>query len=256
MPRRKTIPTTKLRDFYNILRLLSPTTHETILDDYLRRGHVAHLVDIYEESKKHFSHYKNIDERFRSNAPRKPPAKSSPIENTGHITAIFEEDRTQVVVNKKALNFEYLYRELSPIRTTRARKDTGKSGKGSGIGGIDFIARNLHHDLPILGEIKVNHDQTPFLALIQLLTYLSEMSTPNQRKRIKKWELFKDAFRSDDPFFLYILTCHSIKKTSNWDRILEKTMSLATRMKRTLPEDIKDIVFLQMNPKTYIIRTH
>ena len=256
MPRKKIIPTTKLRDFYNLLRLFSPRTQESILEDFLRRDNVTHLVNIFEESKKHFSQYKNIDERFRSQSPRKLPTRSSGIKNTSDITAIFEENPIRDVVNKKSLNFEYLYRELSPIRTTHARFDKGTSGRGAGIGGVDFIARNLRYDLPILGEIKVNHDQTPFLALIQLLTYLSELSTPNQRKRIKKWQLFTEVIPPDAPFFLYILTCHTRKKASYWDRILEKSMSLAARLKRRLPEDIKDIVFLEMNPKTNAIRTH
>ena len=41
MARRKTIPITKLRDFYNILRILSPLTQEAILRDFLKRADIV-----------------------------------------------------------------------------------------------------------------------------------------------------------------------------------------------------------------------
>jgi len=235
---------------------MSPKTQESILDEFLKRNKNRHLVDIYKESQKHFARYKNIDEGFRSNASRKALVGSHRITRTNHITAIFEEEPTQDVVNNKSLNFEYLCREISPVRTTHARTASGKSGKASGIGGIDFVARNLRYDFPVLGEIKVNRDQTPFFALIQLLTYLSEMSTRNQRKRIKKYQLFTDEVSSDAPFFLYILTCHTLKMPSHWGRNLEKSKLMAGRLKRKLPDDIRDVVFLKMSPRTHTIRTH
>jgi hypothetical protein len=252
--RRKTIPITRLRDYYNLIRLFSPKTQESILDDFLRGKHVGHLIDIYRESKKHFSRYENVKEPFKVASLKETPSRSRVITSTRQVTAILEEEPFRDLVNNKSLNFEYLDREFSPIRTTHARKDTGASGKGSGHGGVDFIARNLRYDLPVLGEIKVNNDQTPFLGLIQLLTYLSELTTRNQRKRLRRWEPFTDPVSPDAPFYLYILSCHTRRKPNHWKRMVDKSKLLSARLKRGLPDDIADIAFLEMSPRTLKIR--
>ena len=62
----KTIPITKLRNFYESLAKLgfSTDTQLSILRDINREDKYKRLISLYEESKKDFSEYKNIDEPF------------------------------------------------------------------------------------------------------------------------------------------------------------------------------------------------
>ena len=253
--RRKTIPTTKIRDFYNLLSMLSAQTQMSMVEDFLRRNKVTRLVDIYEGSKEHFSSYNNIEEDFLSHSHRKPlPVTFRAITGTNNVISILEASGTNNVKNGPSLAFEYIEREVSPIRTKHGRFDTGKSGRPSGTGGIDFIGIAVKDSTPILGEVKINHDGTPFSALIQLLTYLSELATPNQRNRINRWRLFDRPVATNTPFNLYVLTCHTKKKPQHWNKILRNTEILAKRLKARLNDDINDIVFLKLDAKAQTIR--
>jgi hypothetical protein len=222
-----------------------------MVEDFLRRNNVARLVEIYEESKQHFSSYENIKQDFLSHSRRKPlPTAFRTISGTNHVISILKANGTNGVTRGPSLAFDYVEREVSPIRTKHGVFDTGKSGRRSGTGGIDFIGITVRDHTPILGEVKLNHDGTPFSALVQLLTYLSELATPDQRKRVEDCGLFGRPVPVDTPFNLYVLTCHTKKKPQQWNKILRNTKILANRLKQRLDEDIKSIVFLKLDAKT------
>ncbi len=139
---------------------------------------------------------------------------------------------------------------MPTYRTTNAESEMGIRGK-SGSGGIDFIGLNCKKSLPILGEIKVKGDQNAFYALIQLLTYLAELSTPNQIARINKHKLFKNNFdfSSEASFYLYILLVFE-KMGEEKEKILNETMKLAGKLEKPQIQEIEKIVFLKMHPES------
>lgn len=93
--------------------------------------------------------------------------------------------------------FTYLNRQLPPLRREGAGEPT------SGAGGIDYTARSGPR--PVLGEVKRESDQNPFYALVQLLTYLSEMATEKQVARATQHEEFGLSLAFPQPFDLHIL---------------------------------------------------
>lgn len=246
-----TISITKLRKFYESLPKLSSPTEEqlSILEDYNRGNNYTKLIDLYKESKKDFSGYKNIDEPFlplNLSHRRKFLNKVGVISKTRHVTLVFEERKNKIDVDDANYNFEYIQREVPTSRTPKTKSEAGI--KESGAGGIDFIGFNRNNHLPILGEIKVKGDQNSFYALIQLLRYLSELSTPNQIKRINRHKLFGDIpdITDEKCFYLYILLINT-NLTGKKKEILSKTQTLAAHLEKNIQE-IKEIVFLQMHP--------
>ena len=253
---KKEIPTTELRAIYNLLRMLSTNTRRQISDDFNRKENYIKLADIYNRSKKHFEKYENINEPFLSAAPRKPLCKSgSTITKTNDVTSAFEENSENIiVVDGLGYDFRYIDREVSPIRTTNAEFDTGMSGQSSGTGGLDFIGWNLKDQIPVLGEIKVKNDEDPFFALIQLLTYCSELSTGNQIKRINETQLFGTRTTIYKPFYLYvILVDYNSTKNPDLSVLFENAKNIGTKIKTYLDEDLKEVVFLNMDRKSNVL---
>ena len=243
----RVIPTTKLRNFYSLLRDLTTSTQLEILNDFSGKK-LKRLVKIYNESKVHFSRYNNVDEPFISNVKRGDlPNKVSKIKNTNDITSLLEQKNktNNKVLSNSNFDFRYINREVSTIRTSRSEFDTGKSAKSSGLGGLDFIGISTNN-IPILGEIKVNNDEDPFFALIQLLTYLSELTTQNQIKRINKHKLFGINIDDDSKFYLYIMFHHNQKLKTGWKEIYNKTKLLSDNLKHKIIE-VEKIVYLNIN---------
>lgn len=243
------IPVTKLREFYKFLRIFSTVTHLKILEDFNRKNNYKILIKIFEESQVHFAKYCSIDS-FASSSKRKalPSLPISALKGTNDIVAILESNKINKINKNPDFDFEFIDREISPLRTTGGIKfETGKSGKSSGTGGLDFIGKNIKDGLPILGEIKVGNDENPFFAVIQLLTYLSEFTTHNQLERIRYTNLFKNSNTKlkSDKFYLYILLSNYNLKSELKKKILNESQELAKKIKTI--GNIKDIVFIELN---------
>jgi hypothetical protein len=253
----KTIPVTKLRNFYDSLSKLGLTaqTQLCILKDINNADKYKRLIYLYEESKEHFKKYENIDEPFlpHSISHRKPlPVNVETVSNTQDVISVLQEKQkrnNKIQVDFPAYDFIYLEREVPTCRATHAMTDEGVKGK-SGSGGIDFIGFNCNDRLPVLGEIKVRSDQNTFYALIQLLTYLSELSTHKQIDRINRHNLFRDIpnLTEEGSFYLYLVSVNTnlggIK-----NEILSNTQRLAIRLEKDITE-IEKIVFIKMHSET------
>lgn len=241
------IPTTKLRQFYDLLSLFSYDTQIDMIADFNRKDKYKELINIYKESKTHFKKYSNIYETFISKEPRKPltETKGLKFKNTRDVIEYLKNKKTIQIINDPSLEFLYIEREIDPRRTRKAKFDTGKSGKSSGIGGLDFIAWNIPNKKPILGEIKCNADKTPFYAMIQLFMFCSELSTPNQIERVNRQRLFERDIGKHPKFLLYVILADFNLRGKN-SIILKETMKLANKLNKKIFE-IHDIVFLEMN---------
>lgn len=250
MKTQRNIPVTELRCFYNILKCFRCETQFNISKDFNRKGNYLKLSDLYIDSKKHFSEkYYNSDESFLSDNPEKRKI-ILPVPNiirSIDAVALLESLGIVPIDNNTHLDFQYVGKEVSTIRTTKGNFDSGRPGKSSGSGGLDFIGLNLTDRLPILGEVKIDSDKNAFYALIQLLTYLSEISTANQIKRINNFNLFgKDVeFNGSTKFYLYILLT---ELKGEHEKIFSETIKLAENLKKVI-SDIQDIVFLKLDKK-------
>lgn len=253
------IPITKLRNFYESLAKLglSTDTQLSIVKDINREDKYKRLISLYEESKKDFSEYDNIDEPFlpknlnhRKSLP--DPDKIETFSSTTDVISVLQKRNPEIDVGDSGYNFKYIQREVPTYRITNTKS---KAGRKSGAGGIDFIGLSCNEDnkLPILGEIKVAGDQNAFYALIQLLTYLSELYTPNQIKRIVETRLFGNDYNfiPSTSFYLYILLV--IKKMGKEkESLLRESKTLASHIEQDIQE-IEKIVFLKMHPEEKII---
>ena len=259
-PNLKIVPSTELRHYYKSFSHLSTSTETqyNALMDHLRGKNFNNLIKLYSESFEHVNKiYDNPNEPIfdKNSKTRKKSSGIYPplaIESDEDVISVLQNRNPLIVVSDPIYEFEYIEREVSPLRTTGAKQENGKSAQRSGTGGTDFIGWNLKNDIPILGEIKVNNDQNPFYALIQLLTYLSEISTPNQIDRINKYAHFNKFLPENSQFYLYIFSCRTKKPLGKYDRILPGTKTLASRLVMGIPQ-IKDIVFLYMDPITRTI---
>lgn len=249
------IPVTKLRDFYNLLKNFRTETQLNILEDFNRKNNYKKLVEIYSDSKNHFDKYSCCDS-FISDSKRKDlPKAPSEIKNTNDLISILEKKVDNYVSNSNGLDFIYLNREISTLRTTgNVKFESGQSGRSSGTGGLDFIGWNTIRNIPILGEVKVKGDENPFYAIIQLLTYLSELSTPNQIERINNTNLFNSKV-TKSPFFLYVVLSNYNHNSSLKKALLNNSVDLAQKLKGEIM-DIYDIAFLEIDEPNGIIKRY
>lgn len=256
MPNQKIVPSTKLRALYESLTSLhlSTETQKYIMGDLLRKGNHKGLLDLFNESYEHIVPYDNINEPiFNLNAKRKPIQSNTVISSTNDIIFHFLSNNNKVCVTPSQYDFDYIEREVSPLRTTNAIYSNNSSARRSGTGGLDFIGWNTTKNLPVLGEIKVKEDQNPFYALIQLLTYLSEISTPNQIDRINKYMHFGIANRlsANTKFYLYIISCRQINP-NKYDQLLPGVKDLVKNI-GTQIKQIEEILFFHLDLNTKVI---
>lgn len=77
------------------------------------------------------------------------------------------------------LDFRYIDRELPLMRA----KPKPEQDPGSLLE-VDLFLANARDRTPILAELKIEDDQCPFYALVQLLTQAAYAVTPSQRERL------------------------------------------------------------------------
>jgi hypothetical protein len=192
------IPLTKLRRMYIALRhtLNAYDFHELLSSDYRKTAPL--LARYFEQACTEFEDYSNQRESFHPDGKQRTQKtlayKCKPESFAKCLQArliIMEANpivltRSQSVEILQDLRFRYVDFEVSPYRTTGgARFLDGTSVKRSG-GGLDLLLTS-EAGLPVIGEIKAPTDVDMFIALVQSLTYASELSTANQIKRLRKF---------------------------------------------------------------------
>jgi hypothetical protein len=99
--------------------------------------------------------------------------------------------------------------------------------------------------LPIIGEVKSRHDTNLFLALVQSLTYASELVTPAQRRRLaNSYSNFDSAWaeRDDGPH----VDIYLVYEDGTDSEIEAGTFDLATKLMKQpeIAKHVRRIVFL------------
>src|SRR6185437_7710696 len=194
-PQRRTIPVTALRRLYDWLRDRPTKVEKEFLHASLARHFLSDprkLVDLFLTSRAEFAPYDNQTEGF---VEGRTADRFLASERSG-TDPLVKQFQFQEVVHLEAtdggLRFHYVDREVSPRRSSKNTGPwlfaDGRPGTESGAGGMDLLlsVEDERGPCPVVGEIKVGRDETPFFALIQAMTYAAEICTPNQGARLRR----------------------------------------------------------------------
>jgi hypothetical protein len=220
-----------LRELYKVLSCFSTATQAEMCNDLLRQltakskrkakgddnlaGYFANAI----EASKTFC---QIERPFIPGT-RGNQAGRNPVANV-----MAKAPRLKVTTSsEKTYDFTFLQRELPHLRamTKKEQKD---------FGWIDYVGRTTLR--PILGEIKWKGDKNTFYAFVQLLTYLSEMATPNQIERSVRHDLFGKDIPAITTFDLHIFLAN-FNDRGEKGKLIELTRELASAFKERLQKD-------------------
>lgn len=221
---------TFLRKIYEVLSCFSTATHTSMCNDLLQQlikgkskkdNLVRHFVDALEENKT-ISHIERpfIPESRGNKTGRNPVA--SVMANSSPLKIRISPETNY--------EFSFLNREIPHLRAITRKEQTDK-------GWIDYVAMTASR--PVLGEIKWKGDKNPFYAFVQLLTYLSEIATPNQIKRSIDHRLFGRDIMAISAFELHIFLANFNDKGGKGP-LIEQTRLLASAFKNRLHSDFPE----------------
>lgn len=229
--------TTPLRNLYESLAYFSTATHQAICDDFLRALLATSkptLANWYAETVEARRTFDNRDQPFlneKSLQERKPFGQNARGDNRV-VYRLSTRDVVAVAGVGEDYGFHYVERQIPTLRVE------GGGQRTSGAGGLDYIARRAA--TPILGEVKRDADQNPFYAFVQLLTYLSEMVTPNQIERANRWNLFGVDIGGQPAFDLHLLLA-DFNDRGDKGKLIEPTRRIAAEFKRRLKSDFPQL---------------
>lgn len=234
------IPTTEIRRFYSLLDLFNARTTIGISKDINRsKNKKKKFVKIVNNSYEHFTSYKNLEENFIPDRVNRKPLPNG--NNNGRYKSTGEVIKALKDANGK-IGIDFIEREIDPRRATCSIYDFGGPASHSGTGGIDFIA--WKNNKPFIGEVKTRTDKNAFYAFVQVLTYWSELSTPNQIERCNNFKLFgKDL--DNQEFSLGIIFADYNHNSKIKNQILTQTKELAKYVIENIKQ-IYSIDFLNM----------
>jgi hypothetical protein len=183
---RRVVPVTSLRKLYQWLQKEPVGLHAAIAEGILGRPEELHRL--LARALKKLTDYTNQEPLLDRPRPTLPPFQGNELSGTNDLVAALQAKAGHVIVeDQESLNFSYVEREVSPLRTTSGVYEDGWPASNSGSGGIDVLLLSQDGVVPIVGEIKVATDKNPFFALVQALTYASELATLSQFQRLKHW---------------------------------------------------------------------
>lgn len=218
-------PSTRLRQRYNRIGAREFSTKDRLDECLALLEDPLALAREYLDAVEALAQYDNSGEGFLPSAARGGPQKSA---GALKVVAALEAGKTVRVAGCPDYAFAYMQREVGPLRTTGIRQ--AKSGHG----GIDYVARIESPSRGgVLGEIKHDGDKDAYYAFVQLLTYLSEMNSPAQRRRASRF-LFDDDPEAPGtaPWDLHILLADYNDRGPAKNQLITATRTLAAAVKR------------------------
>lgn len=247
MPPRVIIPTTQLRYFYQSFELFDANpVWETAKGINGSKDKKKFIVKMIERSLQHFSIYDNRTEPFLADDnDRIPLPEINPEERFIETRHVIRAIKDANIDNQTEYKIRFIEREIDPRRSRLSMYDFGKEASGSGTGGADFIGWEVNSDLPFIGEVKTRDDTNAFKALIQVLTYFTEFSTPNQIERCNRHNVFGRTLNTDQEFILGIVLADFNTRSKPKLGILEQSKILADYITPKFKQ-IHSIVFLNM----------
>jgi hypothetical protein len=233
----RVVPITKLRRRYQRLGQRGVSTKHRHQECGALCADATQLVEEFQEAIREMQVYDNRKEGFYPGKGRLNPEDRDRDEGTVIVTDRLASGLVSIP-KLKSYAFTYLHREVNPLRTTRGTFSDGLPATRTGKGGLDYVAM-LDGSLstPILGEIKAGSDKDPYYAFVQLLTYLSELSTEAQFERANK-HLFNGKLAYPARFDLHILLA-DFNDRGERGPIIESTRRLVKRFRAQLSSQEK-----------------
>ena len=182
------VPVTPLRILYEWMKSPPPRRigyqflHEPLAEQFAI--HSPRLVGLFLDSVEDFSCFANQHQPFH---PQRAVTPEGRVRGGTTLLQTLAQNKGKIAIidnhGNETDGYIYLDREIASGRII----DAGPVGHNpAGRGGIDFLlARQLNNQfIPVVAEVKIGNDKTPFLALIQALTYAAELTSESQRQRI------------------------------------------------------------------------
>lgn len=168
-----------LTDMHRLFRSVSMLPHHDQLQCAERlAARPGRLRVCFERSVVQFEPYSNIDQPFhrgmRKTAGVRPIGVRFCLALAGGYR--FEAEPT--------LDFDFVDREVVPSRT-KPRTVFTDGSPAQNQPRVDALLVNRSDRLPIVAEIKVSRDKTPFVALVQALAGAAQLVTKAQRDRLQ-----------------------------------------------------------------------
>jgi hypothetical protein len=230
---RSPVPVTRLRQFYRLLRAFPgrEVAEELLKASVDQRG--RQLTETFVASYAHLLHYNNEAEDFgdredqRQGEPTHSGFAANLVRQLMHVEPDTGKRKPWIPKQTSELACEYVTREINPLRTRGAMFDDHRSARSSGGGGIDVLLRSIDGQFPIVGELKAKTDTNLFVALVQALTYASELATPSQRRRLARYGFLPSLATTSAPFLrLYLM----YEETADDRKMFAQTVQLAEAM--------------------------
>ena len=187
------IPITPLREFYKWLRfsLRNVKSGKEKLSLFLAEEYCRNskpLETLFFDSLKAFKVFENVDDAFHPLRNNKQYQEST-SKGTTEIQKAVEESPLTFTDSEtgRERTFRFVDREVSTTRVGSKTKNWISREKSIRLDLL--LAESINNNsrqMPIVGEIKYCDDATPFVALIQAMTYATELVTRPQWERLKK----------------------------------------------------------------------
>lgn len=168
-----------LTDMHRFFRSVSELPHHD-QQQWAERlvAYPGRLRACFERSVEQFEPYSNIDQPFHPGTRK--VADVRPI-GARFCLALVGGYRFEA---EPILDFDFVDREVVPSRTKPKTVFTdGSSAQNQPR--VDALLVNRSDRLPIVAEIKVGRDKTPFVALVQALAGATQLVTKAQRDRLQ-----------------------------------------------------------------------
>jgi hypothetical protein len=208
---------------------------------------------MFGESAKHFALYDNRQEAFhqrnRNQNPASLPRYAQSKDPAKRFVSLVASNLFRFNSSgRSSLEFEYVDYEFCPGRTTYSQNETGSYGPKQDR--FDLLLVNRDDRLPIVGEVKAATDRSPFLALIQGLTYVVTTTTAWQRERLENSYPQKLKWPQNGPWTdLYIFVIDYPREDQESQEILELAKGIAQKLldlRQNLAKEVRRIVCLNV----------
>jgi hypothetical protein len=232
---------TQMRSYYTALLALKQQEWDALAQLHARDA--ARLGARIRHDLQTVSGYRSLVDVPFSSTPRKrlpEPPDPTEIRTTPEFAAALGREWHQVAGHPE-LRFRYVAHEVSALRTG----ETGDEPRW-----LDLLLVN-DDDTPILTELKIATDKLPYFAFIQLLMHAVELSSENQRIRMRKHLGLPEAQGDNARTDLYVIgygepnvTYHGSSATAV-ESIAKQLLQGKTAV---LSAEVRRIVYLQAVP--------
>lgn len=191
------VPCTPIYRRYRDLKTLSHVSRLDVADQLVAAPEI--LAQEFAQSIAAFSTgYRNDTPFFPAKRFPRAPTTAGAINDSTDLAWFVKQQHTLPVIDNPALGVDWVSYEVSIIRTRdKARFDDEQRSVAGRALRPDLLLVNPVTGTPVVGEVKIGRDE-PFVAAVQLLTYIAHLVTPSQHARLVKH--FPDAqYRPEDP---------------------------------------------------------